>query len=65
MNYTIEFYSVKKPFKRRQYHWRVIHWNGNIIARSSEGYNNRRDRDEAFYRMRAAFRDENFEVKEV
>jgi uncharacterized protein YegP (UPF0339 family) len=61
--YTIEFYDTKKPFCRRQYRWRVKHWNGNIIAVSSEGYNNRQDRDESFYRLRAALRDEQFEVK--
>ena len=61
--YTIEFYDTKRPFQRRQYRWRVRHINGNIIAQSSEGYNNRSDRDESFFRLRSALRDERFELK--
>lgn len=50
-NYTIEFYSRKKLLKRRQYYWRIRHFNGNITACSGEGYNNKLDRDDVFYRM--------------
>ena len=63
--YTIEFYSTKKPLRRRQYHWRIMHSNGNIIARSSEGYNNRLDRDMTFAHLRAGIRDEDFEIKHL
>jgi uncharacterized protein YegP (UPF0339 family) len=38
-NYTIEFYrDIKK-----QYRWRAIHKNGNIIADCAEGYHNQAD----------------------
>jgi uncharacterized protein YegP (UPF0339 family) len=45
--YVIENYSTKSLFQRRQYRWRTRHANGNIIAQSSEGYNNKADRDQA------------------
>jgi hypothetical protein len=63
--HEVQFYSTKKLWKRRQYHWRTIHINGHEIERSSEGYNNRSDRDEAFYRLRAAFRDERYTIKDL
>ena len=49
--YKVEFYSTKSLFTSRQYRWRIVHRNGNIIAISSEGYNNKADRNEAVYRM--------------
>jgi len=61
--YTVEFYSTKKPLFRRQYHWRIRHSNGNIIARSSEGYNNRLDRDMTLKHILAAIRVEDFQIK--
>ena len=63
--YEVQFYSTKKPLMRRQYRWRTVHQNGNIIEQSSEGYNNRQDRDDAFRRLKAAFRDEDYTVKDL
>lgn len=48
MSLRIEKYSRKRPFKRRQYHARIVNAeNGKTIWRTSEGYNNRGERDAA------------------
>ena len=65
MDYTIEFYSRKPLLKRRQYYWRIRHANGNIVADSGEGYYNKADRNEAYYRLRAGIRDESFIRKDL
>jgi uncharacterized protein YegP (UPF0339 family) len=46
-----------------EHQWRVIHSNGNIIARSSEGYKNESDRDEAWTNLVIALQTNNFEIK--
>ena len=60
--YKVEFYSTKPMFGRRQYRWRIVHRNGNIIAISSEGYYNKADRNEAFYRMIKSLKAGDYEV---
>lgn len=37
-----EVYSTKKPFRRKQWHWRLRAKNGKIIA-YGESYNNKED----------------------
>jgi hypothetical protein len=64
-NYTIEFYSRKKIMQRRQYRWRIRHFNGNIVADSGEGYNNKLDRDDTFYRMVRALGMKDYTVIEL
>jgi uncharacterized protein YegP (UPF0339 family) len=39
----IEVYSSKRPLRRRQWRWRAVHDNGNIMAISGESYNNSGD----------------------
>jgi len=62
MSYKIEFYSKKSPLRRRQYHWRIRHDNGRIIARSSEGYNNSKECGEIFWNMRRGLAREGYEI---
>jgi len=63
--YTVETYSRKPLLERRQYYWRIRHWNGNIIARSSEGYNNKQDCEDARRRLFDAIRERKYVIKEV
>lgn len=44
----IERFSIKRPFRRRQYHARIVCTeNSKRQWRTSEGYNNRSERDDA------------------
>jgi uncharacterized protein YegP (UPF0339 family) len=63
--YQVEFYSRKRMFKERQYYWRIRHWNGNIVADSGEGYFNKKDRDDSFYRIKKAMMTSDYIVKEL
>lgn len=44
-----ETFSRKPLFGRRQYWWRLVHQNGSVISRSSEGYNNAVERDNSLW----------------
>lgn len=47
MSIRIETFSRKRFGRRRQYHARIVHENGNQLWRTSEGYSNRGERDAA------------------
>jgi hypothetical protein len=63
--YTIEFYSRKKMFSRRQYYWRIRHWNGKVVGDGSEGYYNRKERDDEFYKIVRALSMKDYTVIEL
>lgn len=60
--YTIEKFSKKSLWRRRQYHWRIRHFNGKIIARSSESYNNQKDRDTSLDNLLAGIKKSDYTI---
>lgn len=55
MRLRIETFSRKRAMRRRQYHARICDEdNGNVLWRTSEGYNNRGERNVAILRLQQA-----------
>jgi uncharacterized protein YegP (UPF0339 family) len=51
----IRVYSTKRMLQRRQWRWRAVHQNGNLMAVSGEGYNNSADLYGAIRTLRGLF----------
>lgn len=53
--FKIEVYSKKRMFGRPQWRWRAVARNGEVVANSTEGYNNRGDLDDELEELRLSF----------
>jgi uncharacterized protein YegP (UPF0339 family) len=51
----IEIYSKKPLVGRRQWRWRAVHDNGNVMANGGEGYANREDMMNSIRTLRGLF----------
>jgi uncharacterized protein YegP (UPF0339 family) len=52
MGIYVEFYRSKRLLRRPEWRWRIMHDNGNQLARSSEGYERKVDCKSAFNTIR-------------